>query len=105
MRHFPARTGPGGHLRAKDLHGPMLGAQRRIEARIGELLGEAKPGQSNPHHDEVSHDQTRADFRILAHALNGLPLTRGRENFFSAPTALHPVSRRRAQANGTARSV
>ena len=29
------------YLRGKKLHGPMLGAQRRVEARIGQLLGEA----------------------------------------------------------------
>ena len=56
------------YLRGRDLQGPMLGAQRRIEARIGELLGEAKVGKSNPHHDEISHDQTRSDFRLLARA-------------------------------------
>ena len=54
------------YLRSKELKAPMEGAMRRVEARIGELLGEAKPGKSNPHHDEVSHDQTRSDFRILA---------------------------------------
>lgn len=59
------------YLRDKELQGPMLGAQRRIEGRIGQLLGEPKPGKPNPHHDEVSHDQTRTDFRILAHALDG----------------------------------
>ena len=59
----------GGKFRAdRKLQGPMLGAQRRIEARIGQLLGEPKVGRTNPHRDEVSNDQTRADFRILARA-------------------------------------
>lgn len=63
------------YLRSKNLHGPMLGAQRRVEARIGELLGDAKVGRPNPHRDEVSHDQDRADFRILRHAFNGCELS------------------------------
>lgn len=54
------------YLRGKEMQRPMLGAQRRVEARIGQLLGEPKPGKPNPHHDEVSHDQTRSDFRLLA---------------------------------------
>lgn len=54
------------------LQRPMLGAQRRVEARIGELLGEARVGVPNPHHDEVSHDQTRADFRLLARGFASL---------------------------------
>ena len=59
----------------------MLGAQRRIEARIGQLLGEPEPGKRTdlepPHHAEevVKHDQDRADFRILSHAYNGCELT------------------------------
>jgi hypothetical protein len=56
----------------------MLGAQRHIEARIGQLLGPA-PGQGSrndltSHHDEKSiipHDEDRAAFRILARALDG----------------------------------
>jgi hypothetical protein len=54
---------------------PIRGAQRRIEARIGQLLGPAKHGGDR----QVVHDQlalirgkhTRHDFRLLARALDG----------------------------------
>lgn len=59
-----------GYLRSRKLQGPARGMQRRIEARVGVLLGEAKVGRPNPHSDEVSNDQDRADFRILARALS-----------------------------------
>lgn len=51
----------------------MLGAQRRIEARIGQLLGEAShvPG-SSPHAEDFS-DEQRHHFRLLA---------RGRDNWY-----------------------
>lgn len=62
------------YLRGRDLQRPMLGAQRRVEARIGQLLGPPQVGRPNPHHDEVSHDQTRADFRVLARGLDGCEL-------------------------------
>ena len=60
------------YLRDKEMQGPMLGAQRRLEGRIGQLLGEPKvgPAQSSVV-TEVSSKDDRADFRILAHALNG----------------------------------
>ena len=32
------------YLRDKELQGPMLGTQRRIEGRLGQLLGSAKAG-------------------------------------------------------------
>jgi hypothetical protein len=55
----------------------MLGAQRRVEARIGELLKKGKTGPKGfrHHDDEIKHNQTRDDFRILSHALNGCTLT------------------------------
>jgi N6-adenosine-specific RNA methylase IME4 len=62
-------------LRAPEMQRPLLGAQRRVEAEIGKLLGPAMVGQSNPHHDEVSHDQDRADFRLLARAIDELGLS------------------------------
>jgi phage N-6-adenine-methyltransferase len=52
------------YLRDKDARGPMQGAQRRIEARIGELLGEAKRGHAMGH-DSLRPDE-RLDFRKLA---------------------------------------
>lgn len=60
------------YLRGRDLQGPMLGAQRRIEARIGELLGEAKRDHDRSRGatsvvTEVAKDD-RADFRLLARA-------------------------------------
>lgn len=64
------------YLRDKELQRPMMGAQRRIEARIGQLLGEAKPGpkQSSPV-SEVSRPDDRSDFRILSHGLDDCELT------------------------------
>jgi hypothetical protein len=65
------------YLRGKELNGPMLGAQRRVEARIGQLLGVAQIG--NPHGKLISHAREitptdRQRFRILARGLErGLP--------------------------------
>lgn len=60
------------YLERRDLHGPMLAAQRRVEARIGQLLGEPShaPGSAT-HRDDLTRGGDRRDFRILAHALNG----------------------------------
>ena len=59
--------------------GPMQGAQRRIEARVGELLGEAVPGRHlSPNHGKgiaTLADPIRADFRLLAHAYDDAKLT------------------------------
>lgn len=61
------------YVRDKQLKRPLQGAQRRTEARIGELLGEPQWGRGI----EISHDQSqvaaidRHDFRILAHAYRG----------------------------------
>ncbi len=56
------------YLRHTDSHGPMLGAMRRIEARIGQLLGEPIVGS----HRSVTTEgakvgrQERVEFRALA---------------------------------------
>lgn len=60
------------YLRGKDLNGPMLGAQRRVEARIGQLLGEAQTGNPSITHASVIEEIPRQDrnrFRQLARAL------------------------------------
>lgn len=67
------------YLRSKGLQRPMLGAQRRVEARIGQLLGEPQPGRRSDlepptHASEVERERdghTARDFRILAHAMSG----------------------------------
>lgn len=45
------------YLRSKELQRPMLGAQRRVEARIGQLLGDGqqgrRDGEPRTHEDEV----------------------------------------------------
>ena len=63
------------YLRSRELQRPALSAQRGVEARIGQLLGPAKPGpkQSSPVR-EVSESipkNDRSDFRVLAKALDG----------------------------------
>jgi N6-adenosine-specific RNA methylase IME4 len=66
------------YLRSRDLQRPMLGAARRIEGRIGQLLGEPKRGvPRDPTHKLVlSRESDGADFRLLAKALSGeCPLT------------------------------
>ena len=58
------------YLRSRGLQRPMLGAQRRVEARIGQLLGPA-PGRGkkelSPHAD-LFHRERREEFRLLARA-------------------------------------
>jgi len=63
------------YLRGKEMAAPMLGAQRRVEARIGQLLG-ASPGPGRPDAEysmRVSNiaPQDRGYFRDLARALDG----------------------------------
>src|SRR5258708_6717242 len=59
------------YLRSRGLQAPMLGAQRRVEGRIGQLLGD------NPERNPVLNalrtldDMQRRDFRLLARALSG----------------------------------
>ncbi|HYM46739.1 MAG TPA: hypothetical protein VES65_11350 [Solirubrobacteraceae bacterium] len=63
-------------LRGKQLNAPMLGAQRRVEARIGQLLGEAEKGRPHGNVPCVGHlsRNDRNRFRILARGLErGLP--------------------------------
>lgn len=62
------------YARKKQMHLPALGVQRRLEARIGQLLGNAERG-SNQHSVvtegyKVTKDD-RLDFRLLARALSG----------------------------------
>lgn len=64
------------YLKGKQTHLPALGAQRRLEARIGQLLGPTsqggRPTEENPTHAEGIHRAgDKADFRILARALDG----------------------------------
>jgi len=69
------------YLRDKELQGPMLGAQRMIEARIGQLLPDQ--GRSDDGKFTVSlttetgniAKDDREDFKILAHAFNGVALS------------------------------
>jgi N6-adenosine-specific RNA methylase IME4 len=62
------------YLRSPELQRPMLGAQRRIEARIGQLLGEVTPGARSEltlgRDLRLIQPDDRVDFRILAHALS-----------------------------------
>ncbi len=56
-------------------HLPARGAQRRLEARIGQLLPNEQGRRTDklPNHDvEVElHGKDKSDFRVLARALNG----------------------------------
>jgi N6-adenosine-specific RNA methylase IME4 len=63
------------YLRDKDLKRPMLAIQRRVEARIGQLLGptsRGKRGDLTLGHDlkSISDPGAREDFRILANGLS-----------------------------------
>jgi N6-adenosine-specific RNA methylase IME4 len=64
-----------GYLRDKEMQGPMLAAQRRCEARIGQLLGPTTEGGRTDltvtHAEQLTRRADRSDFRILAHALDG----------------------------------
>lgn len=71
------------YLRDREMQGPMLGIQRRAEARIGQLLGEPAPGKRTDL-EPVGHDRKveipkddRADFRVLARGLSEIELTDG----------------------------
>lgn len=68
------------YLRGREMQRPMMGASRRIEGRIGQLLGPAVRGRpaggSNSHRDEINHSELREQFRLLGRALSGeCPLT------------------------------
>jgi len=67
------------YLHGKQLHLPMLAVQRKIEARIGQVLGEPRNGgdKRRPHFPHVGSEISKNDrlrFRILARGLaGGLP--------------------------------
>ena len=74
-------------IRDKELQLPVLGAQRRAEARIGQLLGVAKRGK--PSTSYVGHDLNKddaVDFRLLARGLDELNMTH--EDFRKSRRAL-----------------
>jgi hypothetical protein len=63
------------YLRSPELQRPMMGAQRHVEARIGELLGPAEWGGDRKS-DQIEHDRfdlvdadDRVSFRLLAEAI------------------------------------
>lgn len=65
----------------KGAQGPMHGAKRRIEARVGEILGRAEIGrptdhEKSHHHETLRklHSQDKDDFRILARAYDDVHL-------------------------------
>lgn len=63
------------YLQGKELHGPMLGAQRRIEARIGQLLGDATEAQLSGKPCYCSNkvnNRQRVEFRVLSRGLGQL---------------------------------
>lgn len=83
------------YLRGKELQRPILGAQRRIEARIGQILGEPShaPG-SVTHAEHLERRADRHDFRLLARALDGdCPL--GLEEWRKSRRALVSLVRQR----------
>jgi len=64
------------YLRSPELQRPMLGAQRRIEARIGQLLGQVKERERTDltvghERQSIQDKDERMDFRLLARALAG----------------------------------
>lgn len=60
------------YLRGPEMQRPMLGAQRRVEARIGQLLGPANLGElSHGISDVPKRPNDRLDCRVLARALAG----------------------------------
>jgi hypothetical protein len=61
------------YLRGKEMQAPMMGAQRRIEARIGQLLGPApkRGGKEMNQHAGSFHSDVRRELRLLAKAFNG----------------------------------
>ena len=88
------------YLRDKKLQRPMLGAQRRIEARIGQLCDSSEKGGRGK---TVGHDlqfiskDDRVDFRILARALDGEMEEPPTHALKRRPKKARETSRRRAQ--------
>lgn len=63
------------YLSRRELQGPIMGAQRRIEARIGQLLATPKRGgppdpQVELEHKLFPHATERSQFRVLARGLD-----------------------------------
>lgn len=100
------------YLRGKEFNGPMLGAQRRVEARIGQLLGDARDAQCREGGalpslvKGVSH-QDRNRFRVPARGLDrGLPdedWRRARDPLIAIIQQRYPAPRHQTtfvQANG-----
>lgn len=90
------------YLHGKALSGPMRAAQRKVEARIGQLLGDASAcvggrGKSVPCAEQISRVD-RQRFRILARGLEqGLPdeeWRRGRDALIAVIQERFPMARR-----------
>jgi hypothetical protein len=68
------------HLIGCRRHLPMMGAQRRVEARIGQLLGAPETaqlaGKPLSHAIKVERPNDRCDFRQLARGLGHLTVKR-----------------------------
>jgi phage N-6-adenine-methyltransferase len=60
------------YLRDREARGPMHGAQRRLEARIGQLLGKASmgPQESSVMTEDLDRNE-RHEFRLMRLALDG----------------------------------
>ena len=86
------------YLRGKELQRPMMGAQRRVEARIGELLGTVGQGArtdlTSGHEQKLVPEYDRVDFRVLARAFDGCTLTE--EEWRKSRRALVSLIRQRA---------
>lgn len=91
------------YLKGKELHGPMLGAQRRVEARIGQLLGSPKcgPKQSSLASEDSVPRMDRHRFRILARGLElGLSADdwrQSRRDLIALIQEKYPVARRQPE--------
>lgn len=92
------------YLKGKELHGPMLGAQRRVEARIGQLLGEAHNGGDKKQFPRVETAISPVDrnrFRILARGLDrGLAdeeWRSSRKDLIALIQERYPVARRQPE--------
>jgi N6-adenosine-specific RNA methylase IME4 len=82
------------YLRDREMQGPMLGIQRRAEARIGQLLGEPKHGihsKLDATHLEIPPSD-RSDFRVLA---RGMGLGLGEQEWRKSRRSLVSLIRNR----------
>lgn len=102
------------YFQSKDLSGPMLGAQRRVEARIGQLLGKTELGERHDLKPSLAGEgsiprQDRNRFRQLARAFEVLTedaqWRRSRLSLIAYLREVAPVPKRQpeviVQANGT----